>query len=106
MVWLPIGVVFDDVKHRWGHSSLTYRLTDQIKVVAFLSSDNCVDNSSGNWIIELFFANSLEESGVNAFGDDNEGQFNSLSGGSDICDRFFNLFQLIVVNVIYLSLRH
>lgn len=100
----PVGVVFDNVEHGRRHSALTHRLTDEVEVVALLSSDHCVDDSSGHWVLELSFAHFLHESGVNAFGDDNERQFDVLRGGADLLDGLLDLSQLVVEDVLDLAL--
>ena len=91
MVWLPVGVIFDDVEHCGRDCALSYRLTDKIEVVALRTGHHCVDDSARHRVLELSFAHSLHETGINSFGDYNEREFDILSGSSDLFDGLFYL---------------
>lgn len=91
-------LVVDYVVHSGGDSSLTDRLTYQIKVVALLSGHHSIDNGSRDRILFALVGES-KESGADSFGDDNEGERRSLLS-EHLIEHILDLSQFEVVNVL------
>lgn len=102
LIWVESKRVVDDVVRSRCDGSLADALADQVEIVALRQSDCVISHSSRGWIFYAI-AVGLEDAHVDAFVDDDEGEF-GLGLTVDLDEELLEISNLICVDVLDVSL--